>query len=120
LSDSAYQKRDVNHSAESYFKDVDYAPPPDSTVHRVDSSSEAVQRPHDPPSGEWSRAGTLTEEYRHVDRSEPYDLASGSASKGNLRYGGKERYAQDKGAETSSAAEGPANGSASGRKPEGR
>ena len=41
------------HSADSYFKDVDSEPPADSTVHRVDSGSEAVQRPYD---GDSSRA----------------------------------------------------------------
>lgn len=56
------------HSADHYFKDVDTSPPSDSTMHRVDAGVEGAQRPHDPPSGPWSRAGTQTDEYTNVDK----------------------------------------------------
>ncbi|KAI0053760.1 hypothetical protein FA95DRAFT_1467133, partial [Auriscalpium vulgare] len=102
-------------TADSYFKDVDAEAPADSKVHRVDSSSEAVQRPHDPPSGEYSRAGVRTEEYRSVDKQEPYEAKSDGHQQEKLRYGGK-----DKGTETSHPGEGPEGASAGGRKPEGR
>jgi hypothetical protein len=54
---------DTTHTPDSYSKDVDVTPPPDPTTHRVDAASEAVQRPHEPPSGEYSRAGTKTKEF---------------------------------------------------------
>ena len=54
---------DTSHTPDSYSKDVDVTPPPDPTTHRVDAASEAVQRPHEPPSGEYSRAGTKTKEF---------------------------------------------------------
>jgi hypothetical protein len=53
----------TTHTPDSYSKDVDVTPPTDPTTHRVDAASEAVQRPHEPPSGEFSRAGTRTKDY---------------------------------------------------------
>ncbi|EIW76513.1 hypothetical protein CONPUDRAFT_64677 [Coniophora puteana RWD-64-598 SS2] len=113
-------------SADDYFKDVDHNPPPDTQTHRVDAGSEAAQRPHEPPSGQWSKAGAETEEYRTADRNDPYDAPStdssgnGSASGEKLRYGGTETLSQDKGSETSSPGEGPEKTEKFGRKPEGR
>src|ERR1700722_15307114 len=52
------------HTADTYSKDVDSTPPEDPTIHRVDSASESAQKPHEPPSGEFSRAGTKTKEYQ--------------------------------------------------------
>lgn len=106
------------HSAESYFKDVDSTPPVDSTVHRVDSSSEAVQRPYEPPSGEYSQAGVQTEEYRSTEKSDqPYDAASGGENE--ARYGATPSYKDDPDMKTSKREESPAEGNADGRKPEG-
>ncbi|KAH9049621.1 hypothetical protein EDB84DRAFT_1452313 [Lactarius hengduanensis] len=80
-----------NHSAESYFKEVDSSPPADDSTYQVDGSSDKVQRPHEPPSGKFSQAGVGSEEYRTVDRQEPYELPSNGEGSEKLRYGGKER-----------------------------
>jgi hypothetical protein len=86
----------------------------------VDASSDAVQRPHTPPSGKYSQAGVGSEEYSSVDKETPYEPpSSGDASK-KLRYGGKGRLPSEKGRETSHSDEGPKGTSAAGRKPEGR
>ena len=106
-----------DHSAESYFKDVDHSPPPDTSTYQVDGSSEAVQRPHKPPSGEYSRAGVTSESYKTVDKREPYDVPSPGGAGAKLRYGGKGQLASEKGRENS---EGPEGASAVGRKPEGK
>ncbi|KIJ10980.1 hypothetical protein PAXINDRAFT_85186 [Paxillus involutus ATCC 200175] len=108
----------TSHTAESYFKDADEAPPQDSSIYRVDSASEAAQRPYEPPSGQWSSAGMKTEEYRNVSEDEPYDV--GNSPEEKLRYGGTKRYAEDKGPETSKGGEGPEGTERLGRKPEGR
>jgi hypothetical protein len=109
-----------DHSAESYFKDVDHTPPPDTSTYQVDDSSEAVQRPHKPPSGEYSQAGVASEAYRTVDKREPYDVPSSGGAGTKLGYGGKGRWASEKGKETSHPGEGPEGASAVGRKPEGK
>lgn len=107
------------HSAESYFKDVDSTPPVDSTVHRVDSSSEAVQRPYEPPSGQYSQAGVETEEYRSTEKSDqPYDAAAGGENE--ARYGATPSYKDDPDMKASKQEESPAQGNAGGRKPEGK
>jgi hypothetical protein len=109
-----------DHSAESYFKEVDSSPPADSSTYQVDASSDAVQRPHTPPSGKYSQAGVGSEEYSLVDKETPYDPPSqGDASK-KLRYGGKDQLPSEKGRETSRSNESPKGASAAGRKPEGR
>ena len=109
-----------DHSAESYFKEVDSSPPADTSTYQVDASSDAVQRPHTPPSGEYSQAGVGSEEYSVVDKETPYDPPSqGDASK-KLRYGGQNQWPSEKGRETSRSNEGPNEASAGGRKPEGR
>lgn len=107
------------HSADSYFKDVDSTPPTDSTVHRVDSSSDTVQRPYEPPSGEYSQAGVQTEEYRSTEKSDkPYDAAGGGENE--ARYGATPHYKDDPDMKTSKSEESPAEGNADGRKPEGK
>lgn len=53
----------VQHTADSYAKDVDDTPAPDHQVYRMDPSNENVQKPYEAPSGEWSRAGVKTSEY---------------------------------------------------------
>jgi hypothetical protein len=111
---------DHDHSAESYVKEVDSSPPADTSTYQVDASSDAVQRPHKPPSGKYSQAGVGSEEYRMVDQETPYDLPiQGDAGK-KLRYGGMNQRAPGKGRETSHSDEGPNEGSAAGRKPEGK
>ncbi|SRR5229473_2829577 len=87
---------DHDHSAESYTKEVDSSPPADSSTYQVDASSDAVQRPHKPPSGKYSQAGVGSEEYRMVDKETP-----------------------GKGSETSRSNEGPNEASAAG-KPKGK
>jgi len=80
-----------DHSAESYFKEVDSSPPADASTYQVDGSSDKVLRPHKPSSGNFSQAGVGSEEYRTVDKQEPYEVPSkGEASK-KLGYGGKKR-----------------------------
>ncbi|KAJ7872815.1 hypothetical protein B0H14DRAFT_159423 [Mycena olivaceomarginata] len=90
------------HSTDSYSKDVDSSPADDPTVHRVDPSSENVQKPHEAPSGRWSATGveagvdnaqgkkkegekaTGMKEYSTMSGEKPYH-APGE----DQRYGGK-------------------------------
>jgi hypothetical protein len=109
-----------DHSAESYFKEVDSSPPADSSTYQVDASSDAVQRPHTPPSGEYSQAGVGSEEYSVVDKETPYDPPSQGDASEKLGYGGKNQWSSEKGRETSRSNESPNEASAAGRKPEGR
>lgn len=67
-----------------------------------------MQKPHEPPSGVWSRAGVQFEEYRHVEG------ASKNANEG--RYGGRDIWVKEKGPETSKGDEGPEGKSNHGRK----
>lgn len=107
-----------DHSAESYFKEVDSSPPADSSTYQVDASSDAVQRPHTPPSGKYSRAGVGSEKFNFVET--PYDTPSqGDASK-KLHHGGKNQWPSEKGRERSPSNENPNEARATGRKPEGR
>lgn len=124
------------HSTDSYSKDVDSSPADDPTVHRVDPSSENVQKPHEAPSGRWSATGveagvdnaqgkkkegekaTGMKEYSTMSGEKPYH-APGE----DQRYGGKAPYEQEKGKnprETSGSHEGPEGSESGGRKPEGR
>ncbi|KAF8076996.1 hypothetical protein FPV67DRAFT_1473518, partial [Lyophyllum atratum] len=100
------------HTTDSYNKDVDPSPPSDSKIHRVDPGSENVQKPHEAPSGEWSRAGTKTGEYSTVSKSQPY-----GAPGEDKRYGGKEMYPKEKGPETSKPEDGPTGKTSEGMKP---
>jgi hypothetical protein len=109
-----------DHSAESYFKEVDSSPPADSSTYQVDASSDAVQRPHTPPSGKYSQAGVGSEEYSSLDKETPYDPPSQGDANKKLRYGGKDQLPSEKGRETSRSDESPKGASAAGRKPEGR
>jgi len=76
------------HTPDTYSKEVDTTPI-DKTVNRLDPDSDSVQRPDEPPSGPWSRAGAMTEEYTQVESGEvgkqPYTPTSGS----KRRYGVK-------------------------------
>jgi hypothetical protein len=53
----------IQHTTDSYAKDVDNTPAPDHQVYRMDPATENVQKPYEAPSGEWSRAGVKTSEY---------------------------------------------------------
>ncbi|KAH9983032.1 hypothetical protein BJV74DRAFT_758885, partial [Russula compacta] len=108
------------HSAESYFKEVDSSPPADSSTYQVDASSDAVQRPHKPPSGKYSQAGVGSEEYRMMDKQTSYDPPTDGGAGKKLRYGGKNQWTSEKGRETSRSGEGPEGTSSAGRKPEGK
>ncbi|KAG6887817.1 hypothetical protein C0995_012467 [Termitomyces sp. Mi166 len=102
----------AKHTADSYTKDdIDPTPPSDSSVYRVDASSENVQKPHEAPSGPWSRAGVKTSEYQSV--TESYTVPGQE-----LRYGGKEALPKDKGPEMSKPDEGPDGKDSGGRRPE--
>lgn len=127
--------RSASHTADSYSKEVDSTPAPDSTIHRVDPSSENVQKPHEPPSGPWSAIGvdagvrhaqgregeTGMDEYRTMDAAEKPYAAPGEGD----RYLGKEEYQKEKGGNqqetsTSTSQQGPQGAESGGRKPEGR
>lgn len=65
----AQEAREEEHTAESYFKDVDETKPPNPKVHQVDPSTTGapVARANEQPAtGEFSRAGSQTEEYDTV------------------------------------------------------
>ncbi|KAJ3879451.1 hypothetical protein F5051DRAFT_402862 [Lentinula edodes] len=100
------------HTSETYNKDdSDMSPPPDSKIHRVDPNSDS-QKPHEAPSGPYSRVGAESAEYNNTNSKYNGDH--------DTRYGGKKQYNEDKGPETSKPDEGPAGKSSQGRKPEGR
>lgn len=111
-----------DHSAESYFKEVDSSPPADSSTYQVDASSDAVQRPHTPPSGKYSKAGVGSEEYNMVDKGTPRDPHFQGDASNKLRHGGKNQIPseKEKGRERSRSNEGLNEASAAGRKPESR
>lgn len=105
----------VQHTTDSYAKDIDDTPAPDHQVHRIDPSSENVQKPYEAPSGEWSRAGVKTSEYTSVNKSDqPYTTNEPKGEK--PRYGGRSSWAADKGEETSHPGEGPTGTDAGGRR----
>jgi hypothetical protein len=99
------QKQGTSHSSDTYAKEYDSSPSSDSKIHRVDSESENVQRPLEPPSGKWSEAGvrhtdyqsemksgdgrdaTGKNEYESVSSSEPYKAkgAEGGREKGKSK-----------------------------------
>ncbi|KAI0722520.1 hypothetical protein C8Q76DRAFT_596036, partial [Earliella scabrosa] len=82
---------EAKHTADSYFKDVDNSPPPSQTTHQVDSSATGsqIQRPNEPMTGDFSRAGPQTKEYETVSKGDPYDTppSSGPEKDEKLRYG---------------------------------
>jgi hypothetical protein len=101
-----------NHTPDSYSKDIDHTPPSDEKIHRIDPDSDRVQKPYEAPSGEWSRAGVQTHEYRTVEEKQPY-APKGSES---TRYGARKTLTEDKGAEMSKSDEGPEGKSSRGRR----
>lgn len=111
------------HTPDTYKKDIDSTPPPDPQVHRIDANSDKVQKPYEPPSGEYSKAGVKTGEYQSVYKigDAQYEV-NGECKEGEndmgerLRYGGKERLEKE---DTSSrSGEGPEGKDAGGRKAE--
>jgi hypothetical protein len=92
------------HTIDSYTKDVDSTPPTDPSVHRVDPDSDRVQKPYEPPSGEWSRAGVQTEKYRHVEGAKkPYAPTGGDKGRPKSR----QNWAEGKGRQASGKDESP-------------
>ncbi|KAF5336885.1 hypothetical protein D9611_002912 [Ephemerocybe angulata] len=79
-------KASPKHNSDTYAKDdVDPSPPSDSSVFKVDSGSECVQKPTEKTlSGEWSKAGARTNEYASSDPA--YNTKAGKQP----RYGGLE------------------------------
>ncbi|KAL5527973.1 hypothetical protein ACEPAG_6774 [Sanghuangporus baumii] len=57
---------DTEHTAESYFKEVDESPPASDKTFRVDGTSEATHRPHQ----QWADP---QKEYATVSKDEPYE-----------------------------------------------
>lgn len=108
---SSKSKGEASHTADSYAKDdVDPTPPKDSNIFRVDESgTEHSQKPYEPATGQWSRAGARTSEYEHTQGN--YTTEGGPG----LRYGAKEEYSKEKGLETTSRDEGPESKSRGGR-----
>ncbi|KAJ7776000.1 hypothetical protein DFH07DRAFT_73678 [Mycena maculata] len=119
-----------SHTTDSYSKEYDSSPAADSKIHRVDPSSENVQKPHEPPSGPWSQTG--------VDAG--VKNAQGKKTEGEKKTGMKEYSTMSaenpyhapketqfpkspndpNGQETSSGDQGPQGSESGGRKPEGR
>ncbi|KAF7335639.1 hypothetical protein MVEN_02218800 [Mycena venus] len=129
------------HSTDSYTKEVDSTPAVDPKIHRVDPSSENVQKPHEAPSGPYSATGVEAGVQNAQGKKEKdgekatgmkeYSTMSGSgekpygAPKEDQRYGGKAEYQQEKGqnpreTSTSTTHQGPEGSESGGRKPEGR
>ncbi|EAU86742.1 hypothetical protein CC1G_06503 [Coprinopsis cinerea okayama7 len=116
-------QKNTQHTTDSYAKDdVDSTPPPsDSSVYRIDTTSDNVLKPNeDIPNtakrnlAEGRRPENTTEEgkregYQNIDNT--YKTEGGPG----LRYGGKEEWAKEKGPQTSSGNEGPDNKSKAGR-----
>ncbi|TFK33482.1 hypothetical protein BDQ12DRAFT_409005 [Crucibulum laeve] len=100
-----------DHTTDTYAKDVDATPPPDSSVHRVDPDSENVQKPHEPPSGEWSRAGTRTKYESTGGKKNPYGTKGGGEEARPELQSGKPN-------ETSHPGDGPEGKEVGGRKAE--
>ncbi|KAF8886674.1 hypothetical protein CPB84DRAFT_1537565 [Gymnopilus junonius] len=94
------------HTTDSYLKNEEADPvAPGSTVYTVDAS-KPVEKPNEPsPSGEWSRAGAQTEEYRHVEGAEKGPYTPKNGGKGS--YGGQDSWAKTKEPKTSKPDKGP-------------
>ncbi|KAJ7510653.1 hypothetical protein B0H11DRAFT_2269244 [Mycena galericulata] len=121
-----------SHTTDTYSKEVDSSPAADSKIHRVDPSSENVQKPHEPPSGPWSATGvdagvknaqgkreengerqTGMKEYKTMSKEQPYEAP------GRKEENEKGRNPPETGG-TSKPHEGPQGSESGGRKPEGR
>ncbi|TFK23989.1 hypothetical protein FA15DRAFT_669956 [Coprinopsis marcescibilis] len=116
-------RSNTQHTVDTYAKDdVDATPPPpNSSVYRLDATSDTVQKPNEVVSNLDSRANYADfkkperkpgqeEEYLHSNST--YTTEGGPG----LRYGGKEELGKEKGPETSGADEGPNQKSKGGRR----
>ncbi|KAI0694391.1 hypothetical protein C8T65DRAFT_666829 [Cerioporus squamosus] len=120
------RRLESKHTAESYFKDVDDSAPSSQKTHQVDSSATGsdVQRPSEPLTGQWSRAGAQTKEYETASTRDTYDTkpSSGPEKDEKLHYGNypgtSASHSTDEA--VSSPGEGPEGANKGGRKPEGR
>ncbi|KAI0774707.1 hypothetical protein BD413DRAFT_603329 [Trametes elegans] len=120
------RRPEEKHTADSYFKDVDHTPPSSEKTHQVDSSATGsqVQRPNEPMTGQFSRAGPDSKEYQTVTKDGQYDLPpdQGPEKDEKMRYGNvpelDSAHSTDKG--VSKPDEGPEGASKGGRKPERR
>ncbi|KAI0650882.1 hypothetical protein C8Q79DRAFT_900710 [Trametes meyenii] len=126
FSTSARRLEDPKHTAESYFKDVDDSPPASTKTHQVDGSGTGspVQRPNEPMTGEFSRAGPGTKEYQTVSHDGQYDLPpdEGPEKDQKMRYGNVPQLDSSQSTQkgVSKPGEGPEGAAKGGRKPEGR
>ncbi|TCD60281.1 hypothetical protein EIP91_010433 [Steccherinum ochraceum] len=82
------------HTADSYSKDVDSAPPSSAKTHQVDTSATGakVQPATEPQTGEFAQKGPENKEYETVSKQgQPYDIppSEGSENDQKLRYGGR-------------------------------
>ena len=70
----------TEHTADSYFKDIDESQPTNSKVHQVDSSNDSgapvAHANEKPATGNFSRAGPHTQEYETVSRARRAAVAS--------------------------------------------
>ncbi|KAJ7612197.1 hypothetical protein FB45DRAFT_940081 [Roridomyces roridus] len=125
---SATAAQRSSHTSDSYSKEVDSSPASDSTIHRVDPSSENVQKPHEPPSGRWSATGvdagvkhaqgkgeTGMDEYRTMDAAERPYAAPGEKDRYGATHGDPQQETS-----TRNSQQGPQGSDSGGRKPEGR
>ncbi|KAF8179352.1 hypothetical protein K438DRAFT_1843220 [Mycena galopus ATCC 62051] len=116
------------HSAQSYTKEVDSTPAANPSIHRVDPSSENVQKLHEASSGPWNATGvdasvknaqgkkdgedaTGMEEYSMMSTETPY--ATQKDYQGGRGLNSDERS-------TSTTKQGPEGSESGGRKAEGR
>jgi len=103
-----------SHSPDTYAKDVDETPPDDSQVFRVDPQSDKVQKADEEPSGPYSRAGAMTEEYQTVNkRDEPYETPSKS-----MKYGAMDKESTEKNPPDNARGQGPEGTERKGRQPD--
>ncbi|KAF7289227.1 hypothetical protein MIND_01384000 [Mycena indigotica] len=56
-SAAAKSSTSASHTTDTYTKEVDSTPATDPKVHRVDPSSERVQKPYEAPSNPYSQTG---------------------------------------------------------------
>ncbi|TFL07109.1 hypothetical protein BDV98DRAFT_599441 [Pterulicium gracile] len=98
------------HSSETYNKDADTTPPPDSKIFRVDASSDAAHKPHEPaPTERTAPTETSSKEV-------PYTPKGEHGESQDKRYGATGSYEPS----DSHQGGGPESSNAGGRKPEKR
>ncbi|KAG7447784.1 uncharacterized protein BT62DRAFT_792376 [Guyanagaster necrorhizus] len=50
-------RTEEGHNSDSYAKDVDFTPPSDPKIYRIDPDAHSAQKPYEPPSSQWSEVG---------------------------------------------------------------